>query len=214
MIFTSTMNIVLTESQYLKILRESKENEIEQTFSNSRSFVKKIISNVKKQFGVDFTFLLTWGSVIGGFVSPVHDYMEGRYPNLSESDLSLISFGIILTFFSNNKEKLNKVLSLIKEKKLVTFFDRALSKSYDLRDAFLEFISSLNLTFSKVSNMLSYTFLVPLVPIFLNLSQLKLNSDQIEIVAMGVSHYLGGLISSNIITSLVEKIIERFKSKD
>jgi hypothetical protein len=208
------MDIILTESQYLKILKENKENQIERVFSDSKSFVKKITSQVKKQFGIDFTFLLTWGSVIGGFVKPVHDYMEGRYPNLTESELSLICFGIMLTYFSSNKEKLNEVLLIIKEKKIVTFFDQALSKTYDLKESFFGFISSLNVTFSKVSNMLSYTFLVPLIPTILELSKLNLNQDQIHLIVMGMSHYLGGLVGSTIITSLVEKMIERFKSKD
>ena len=89
------MKVLITESQYLQILRENKENEIEQTFSNSRDFVKKTLSDAKKQFGIDFSFLATWGSVIGGFVGPVSEYMEGRYPNLSDSDITLITFGII-----------------------------------------------------------------------------------------------------------------------
>ena len=45
--------------------------------------------------------------------------MEDRYSNLSESDITLICFGITLTFFSSNKEKLHKVLEIIKEKKLL-----------------------------------------------------------------------------------------------
>ena len=206
------MKVLITESQYLQILRENKENEIEQTFSNSREFAKRIISDAKKQFGIDFSFLATWGSVIGGFVGPVSEYMEGRYPNLSDSDITLITFGIILTFFSSNKEKLNKVLQIIKERKLITFFDRALAKSYDLKDAFVGFIESLNITFSKVSNMLAYTFLVPLVPLIKEISEMNLTSDQLDLLVMGISHYTGGILASKMITKLVQKMIERFKS--
>lgn len=206
------MKVLITESQYLQILRENKENEIEQTFSNSKEFAQKIISDSKKQFGIDFSFLATWGSVIGGFVGPVTKYMEGTYTNLSESDITLISFGIILTFFSSNKEKLNKVLQIIKEKKLITFFDRALAKSYDLKDAFIGFIESLNITFSKVSNMLAYTFLVPLVPLIKEISDMNLTSEQIDLLVMGISHYAGGTLSAKMISKLVEKMINRFKS--
>ena len=206
------MKVLITESQYLQILRENKENEIEETFSNSKDFAKKIISDTKKQYNIDFSFLATWGSVIGGFVGPISKYMEGRYPNLSETDITLITFGIILTFFSNKKEKLGKVLEIIKEKKLITFFDRALMKAYDLKDAFFNFIESLNITFSKVSNMIAYTFLVPLVPLIKEISEMNLNSDQIELLAMGLSHYTGGIIASKVVTLLVTKMIERFKS--
>jgi len=206
------MKIILTEDQYISLLKEEKENEIEQTFTNSKNFTKKIIKDVKNQYGIDFSFALTWGSVIGGFVGPISKYLEGKYTNLSDSDITLICFGIILTFFSENKEKLNKVLELIKEKKLITFFDQAMMKSYDLKDAFFNFLDSLNVTFSKVSNMVAYTFLVPLIPLLKNLSDMDLSEDQINLLSMGISHYTGVLISSKIITELINKIIKRFKS--
>jgi len=206
------MKIILTEDQYISLLKEEKENEIEQTFTNSKNFTKKIIKDVKNQYGIDFSFALTWGSVIGGFVGPISKYLEGKYTNLSNSDITLICFGIILTFFSENKEKLNKVLELIKEKKLITFFDQAMMKSYDLKDAFFNFLDSLNMTFSKVSNMVAYTFLVPLIPLLKNLSDMDLSEDQINLLSMGISHYTGVLISSKIITELINKIIKRFKS--
>jgi len=206
------MKIILTEDQYISLLKEEKENEIEQTFTNSKKFTKRLLRDVKNQYGIDFNFALTWGSVIGGFVGPISKYLEGKYTNLSETDITLICFGIVLTFFSENKEKLHKVLELIKENKLITFFDHALMKAYDLKDAFFNFLESLNMTFSKVSNMVAYTFLVPLIPLLKNLADMDLSSDQINLLSMGVSHYTGTIISSKIISELIKKIIKRFRS--
>ena len=137
--------------------------------------------------------------------------MEDRYSNLSESDITLICFGITLTFFSSNKEKLHKVLEIIKEKKLITFFDRAMIKSYELRDAMFNFLDSLNITFSKVSNMIAYTFLIPLVPLLKDISDLDLSEQQVNLIVTGVSHYTGGIFTSNLLTTLIDKIIKRFK---
>lgn len=208
------MDIILTESQYIKLLVEKNEQDIANKFSRSKEIAKKIISDVKTQFGIDFTFLGTWGSVIGGFVGPISDYMSGRYPNLSDTDISLICFGIILTFFSSNKKKLNQVLQLIKEKGIITFFDRALEKSFDLKYAFFGFMESLNLTMSNVSNMIAYTFLVPLVPMLKDIASLDLSKDQIDLLIMGISHYTGISIGSKVLKNIVEKIIERFKTSD
>ena len=205
------MDLILTESQFIKLLKEQQEKEIAGIFEKSRNFTKKFLKDVKKQFGIDFTFLLTWGSVIGGFVGPISDYMEDRYSNLSESDIPLICFGITLTFFSSNKEKLHKVLEIIKEKKLITFFDRAILKSYELRDAMFNFLDSLNITFSKVSNMIAYTFLIPLVPLLKDISDLDLSEQQVNLIVTGVSHYTGGIFASNLLTTLIDKIIKRFK---
>ena len=205
------MDLILTESQFIKLLKEQQEKEIAGIFEKSRDFTKKFLKDVKKQFGIDFNFLLTWGSVIGGFVGPISNYMEDRYSNLSESDITLICFGITLTFFSSNKEKLHKVLEIIKEKKLITFFDRAMIKSYELRDAMFNFLDSLNITFSKVSNMIAYTFLIPLVPLLKDISDLDLSEQQVNLIVTGVSHYTGGIFASNLLTTLIDKIIKRFK---
>lgn len=208
------MDIILTESQYIKLLLERHENKMSDVLQDNKSIVQKIISDVKSKFGIDFTFLGTWGSVIGGFVGPISDYMANRYPNLSETDISLITFGIILTFFSSNKEKLNKVLQLIKEKKLVTFFDRALSKAYDLKEAFFNFLESLNVTFSKVSSMIAYAFLIPLMPLLKDMVSLDMSKEQIDLLVMGLTHYTGLSISSSLLYNIVKKIIERFKTVD
>ena len=58
------MKIILTEDQYISLLKEEKENEIEQTFTNSKKFTKRLLRDVKNQYGIDFNFALTWGSVI------------------------------------------------------------------------------------------------------------------------------------------------------
>jgi len=208
------MDIILTESQYLKLLVERNENKILGVFEKSKDFAKKIFNDVKKQFGIDFTFLGTWGSVIGGFSGPIASYLEGHYPNLDEKDITLITFGIILTFFSSNKEKLNKVLQLLKEKGIVTFFDRALLKAYDLRDAFVGFLESLNLTMSKVSNMMAYCFLIPLVPLLKELTDLNLTKDQVDLVVSGIGHYAAVTGGSKVIESMVSSILKRFKSYD
>jgi hypothetical protein len=206
------MDILLTESQYIKLIVEKKNSEVESSFSNSTNIVKDIVNDVKSKHGIDFTFATTWGAVLGGFIDPINDYLHGTYTNLSNSDISLISFGILLTFFSSNKEKLNKVLKIIKKEKLITFFDRGLMKAYDLKDAFFSFLESLNVTFAKTSNMLAYAFLIPLIPLFKQISEMNLSSEQIEILIKGLSHYSGTIISSTILHQLIKKMIKRFRS--
>jgi hypothetical protein len=60
--------------------------------------------------------------------------------------------------------------------------------------------------------MLAYTFLVPLVPLVKNLADMDLSTEQMELVVMGITHYTGGIISSKIISELLEKMIKRFRS--
>ena len=205
------MDIILSEHQYSKLLTEEKKSEVSQSVSESKKFVKDVISDIKTQYKIDFSFALTWGAAIGGFVGPIARYMEGKYPSLTHSDITLLSFACILTYFSSNKDKLSKVLDLIKEKKLVTYFQQMLMKSEDLKESFFGFLSSLNITFSKVGNMLAYTFLVPLVPMLKHIADMDLPKDQLDLLIKSIIGYAAVLTSSVVVRDVVEKIIKRFR---
>ena len=61
----------------------------------------------------------------------------------------------------NNKEKLSKLLGIIKERGLVTSFNEMLEKTDELKNTFLSFVDSLKVTGHKMSGMLAYTFIIP-----------------------------------------------------
>jgi hypothetical protein len=205
------MDIILSEQQYSKLLTEEKKSEVSQTFNESKKFVKDVISDVRKQYKIDFSFALTWGAAIGGFIGPVARYMEGKYPSLTHSDITLLSFACILTYFSTNKEKLKEVLDIIKDKKLITYFEQMLMKTEDLKESFFDFLSSLNITMSKVGNMLAYTFLVPLVPMLKHVADMDLPKDQLDLLIKSIISYATVLTGSVVVRDVVSKIIKRFK---
>ena len=59
--------------------------------------------------------------------------------------------------------KLGKLLGVIKERGLVKHFDDMLNKTNELKNTFLSFVDSLNVTGHKISGMLAYTFIIPLL---------------------------------------------------
>jgi hypothetical protein len=50
------------------------------------------------------------------------------------------------------------------------------------------------------------------MPLLKDISEMDLDQKQIEFIAMGISHYTGGIIASNLLSTVVKKIIKRFKS--
>jgi hypothetical protein len=207
------MEIILTEAQLNRILTEEKSNIISSILDKSDSAVKRIVKNVKNQYKLDFKFLSTYGAIIGGFAGPVEEYLRGLYPNLDEKDISLICFGIIMTFFSSNTEKLGKVLDLIKENGLRTYFDRALRKSYDLKDAFTEFLESLNVTFSSVGNAMAFAFIIPMVSVIYDITTQEGNVGlDVEMLIKSILSYKVLSASSETLSELFSKMIKRFRS--
>jgi hypothetical protein len=84
-------------------------------------------------------------------------------------------------------------------------------KSEDLKESFFGFLSSLNITFSKVGNMLAYTFLVPLVPMLKHVADMDLPKDQLDLLIKSIIGYAAVLTSSVVVRDVVEKIIKRFR---
>jgi len=205
------MKIIITESQYKKILFESRLKSLENKVDELKDFFKKVSSESKKQIGLDLSFLTTWGVTIAGFVSPVQQYISGSFPELSSSDLALLSTGIILTYYESNKEMLGKVLEKIKEKELIFEFDKSLEVATKLKDVFFNFVNSLAIPVSKISNMLAYTFLIPLIPDLYEVAQ-GVDSLNIKETILRILSFIGISFSGVFVKRLIQEIVKRFKS--
>ena len=205
------MKIIITESQYKKILFESRLKSLENKVDELKDFFKKVSSESKKQIGLDLSFLTTWGVAIAGFVSPVQQYISGSFPELSNLDLALISTGIILTYYQSNKRMLSKVLEKIKERELIFEFDKSLEVATKLKDVFFNFVNSLAIPVSKISNMLAYTFLIPLIPDLYEVAQ-GVDSLNIKETILRILSFIGISFSGVFVKRLIQEIVKRFKS--
>jgi hypothetical protein len=206
------MNIIITESQYKYILLEESTNSIGKTLKELKTFTSRVLKSTEKQIGLDLEFLITWGTTIGGFIKPISDFIKDESINISNTDLFLILSGIILTYFSSNKEYLNKVLLKIKENGLVGVFDKVLSKTENLEKAFLSFIDSLGVSIHKSSNMLAYAFLIPIIPDLYEMSSRSLNPNELNEMVKRIMSFGGISLSGVLIKELIQGIVKRFKS--
>jgi hypothetical protein len=207
------MNIVITESQYKKLLLEESSNKILGTLKGLKTMVSDILKKTQKQTKIDFEFLLTWGATIGGFVGPVSDFIDGKFPEINDMEKSLLLTGIILTYFTSNKEKLNKVLVIIKEKGLVKTFDEILKKTEDLEKTFLGFVDSLGITVKNLSNMLAYSFLIPILPKLYQMSETGFTNEDISELTKRLLSFGIINLSGETVKEILKKIVSRFKNQ-
>jgi hypothetical protein len=205
------MKIIFTESQYKKILLEENTNSIIKKLEQLKKFFKNVSSESKKQIGLDLEFLATWGVTIAGFVRPISEFMKGNYPQLTNTELALLSTGVILTYFTSNKDGLKKVLEKIKESSLIQEFDNMLSKADELKSTFVSFLESLAVPTSKLSNMLAYTFIIPIIPELYEYAQGN-SSMEIKEMITRVVGFIGVTISGNLVKKLIQEIVKKFKS--
>jgi hypothetical protein len=205
------MKIILTESQYKNLILENLGRETINKLKSLQEFFDNVSSESKKQIGLDLGFLATWGVTIAGFVRPISEFMKGEFPELTSTEIILLSTGVILTYFTTNKDKLRKVLDLIKEKNLIFEFDIVLEKADKLKNVFFAFIDSLAIPISKISNMLAYTFIIPIIPELYEMAQGNESMDVSEMVGR-VLGFVGITYGGNLTKRLLNEIVRRFKS--
>jgi hypothetical protein len=207
------MKIIITEQQKRIIITESTGEELGNLIKQNTERVKKIVNEAQDQIGMNLQFLLTWGAGIGGFMGPVEDFVRGKYPEIDENELVLILIGIIATYFIDNKKIVTKIYTKIQEDGLSGIFDRILKKTDTLRNTFIEFIDSLGLTFHKITNMLSYTFIIPILPmIYQMVEDGSTENVDLKQLAIRIISFTGLTLSGIIFKELLSKLVIRFKS--
>ena len=208
------MRIIITESQKRMILLENIGEDLGSIIKQNVERVKKLVSEVQNQIGMNLQFLLTWGAGIGGFMGPVEDFVRGRFPELTDLQVFLIILGVISTHLIENKELNKKILDKIKEDGILKQFKISSKKTNELKSVFSDFVESLGVTFHRITNMLSYTFIIPIIPMIYQMvtDGLVTNSD-LKSLATRVIAFTGLTISGILFKDLITKMVRRFKGK-
>jgi hypothetical protein len=207
-----TKTLLINESQKKLILNESVNNELIDIIKKNYEFVKKVIKLSSEQINLNLEFLLTWGASIGGFMGPLNDFIAGKYPELSDIELSLIITGVIAIYFADNRKMVNIIVDKIKEDGLVKPFKDLLNKSEELKSTFLDFMGSLNLTLHKITNIMSYAFIIPLIPmLYESISNGVISGDNAKEIALRLGAFGLLTVSGIIVRELIIKLIKRFR---
>jgi len=207
------MDILINENQKRVLIVEGLSDNLAKDTKKLFDMTKKVLSNSSKQLKMNLEFLLTWGASIGGFMGPLNQFLEGKYPELSTTDTALILTGVISLLYYDNKSTIQEILEKIKEKGLSKEFMSAITKGKELKQVFLDFVSSLNLTTHKISNIMSYTFIVPLLPMIYDMAQSgTLTSDDAAKIAQRLLGFGFLTVGGNALKEFIENIIKKFSN--
>ena len=205
--------ILITESQKRVLLRESVNKEVGDMVKQNYEFAKNVINQTSEQIGLNLQFLITWGASIGGFVGPLNEFIQGKFPDLSEMEVSLILTGIIATYYIDNKKLVAKILNEIKGLGLMGEFTSDLRKSSQLKETFIQFIESLNITLHKVTNIMSYAFIIPIIPLIYNSAvNMSIDSKDAKELALRIGAFGLLTVSGIVVKELFSKLIKRFSN--
>jgi len=207
------MDILINENQKRVLIVEGLSDNLAKDTKKLFDMTKKVLSDSSKQLKMNLEFLLTWGASIGGFMGPLNQFLEGKYPELSTTDSALILTGVISLLYYDNKSTIKEILEKIKEKGLSKEFISAITKGKELKQVFFDFVSSLNLTTHKISNIMSYTFIVPLLPMIYDMVQSgTVNPEDASKIAQRLVSFGFLTVGGNALKEFIENIIKKFSN--
>jgi hypothetical protein len=149
---------------------------------------------------------------VGGLVLPLDEYIRTNEFKVDENQAALILLGVVSIIYFDNKSLFEKIYSKIKEEGLEQIFLKVYTKGLKLREAFLGFLNSLQLSITSISELISYSFLIPII---LDIQNLVRSSGDFEKTAENITERIVAsglvLVSAEILNEVLRKISKRIK---
>lgn len=206
------MDFFINEEQLKVILAEQDDSRMTNAMRALYSFTYNTVSRVVKKYGINVRMLLTWGTSVGGLMLPLDNFMKSGNFQIDNNQRALIIAGVASILYYENKALFTKIFKKIKEENLEEVFKSVLEKGEILKKTFIEFLSSMNRGLSSFLDIVGYAFLIPILTDihYLAIESKSLNETALiiseRIVASGVV-----VLSAELISRLIKKILERFK---
>ena len=162
------MKVVLTESQFNNLLKEQFTDKVNKSLSNMSQFSNKVIKDAASQLKFDFRFLVSYGAGIGAILQSVFDYLQGNFTGLDDTQiagLTVMAVGVVFFETKDLKEQIQK----INDMGLGSELNKVISFTEKLKDKFSYLLKLLGLSIQRTSNIISYSFLIPLLTIVIDL---------------------------------------------
>ena len=206
------MEFLITESQLVSIINEGEKSSFTESMKNLHSFTNNIINKVKRKFELNLKLLSTWGTSVAGLVMPLDEYMKTGEFNLDDNQRALILIGIIALLYYDNKTIFRRISERIQKEKIEKEFKVVLNKGVELRAVFIEFLESLELSIKSFSELISYSFLIPIVTDIQKYAQNSENlSDTAEMIGERLLASGVILVGAEILNEVLKRMLKRFK---
>ena len=203
------MKVILTENQYKKLLMESFKSTVSNVLSSVSEFTLRVIKDATQQLKFDFRFLLTYGAGIGAILKSVYEYLEGNFIGLSTNEIAGLTVMAVAVVFYENKD-LKKLINKVDSSKL----SNAISYTDNLKNKFTHLLKVLGLSIHRTSNIISYSFLVPVLSILIEVvTKHGINSTQFDMLVEALSTSIAVALPGVAIRDILFKAGEMIENK-
>ena len=139
---------------------------IKEQTENNESFMKKTLIDLGVV--VDGTF--TFGTGITAFLPTVRELLRGGSPNITEQEIILIYITAMWILLSRNKDKIERSLSIIKEKGLTGLLSKVFDFLKSTEDIVVKMANEVGYTASSLVDITAFTFMTfPVLDVLIGL---------------------------------------------
>jgi len=204
------MNILITESQTKILLSEGISDILKELYSDTIDYSADLYKRVVKRLGLNSKILLTFSAMIGGLARPLEEYLAGKFTHLNEEEIILIVIGVVSILWNENKQMIREILGRIKELDIEDEFKDGFNKTKKLQSSFRRFLASTVKGGSFITDVISYTYMIPLLGyLVMAIQGQDFSAEQIDMLVKRLSMIGVFTISSEIIEGIVRKILEK-----
>ena len=144
-------------------------------------------------------------------MKPLDGYLKTGHFELNEYQHWALIFATTAILFGENYRSVKDLLKIIEKEGLTKIFNKLLKKGTELKTSFLNFVQSLNVTMYKMSNIMAYAIIIPLLHIFYDMSQTGATKDMIKEIVVRILGFGLISVSGNALRDMITKIINRFR---
>jgi len=202
------MDILITESQTKILISEGVSDVLKGIYTETKDYSSDLFKRVYKKLGLNLRILLTFSSMIGGLARPLEEYLAGKFTGLNEEEIILIVIGVVAIIFNKNKKMTIEILNRIKDSGISDEFHDGLKQTKKLLSSFQRFLLSSLKTGSFITDVISYTYMIPLLGYLTmtlqgqDFSQQEINMLVQRLISIGVF-----TVSTEVLDGIVKKIL-------
>ena len=205
------MKVLISEEQYKRVILEQAQKEVKSLMDTQMDMGRRAIEDASKWIGFDYKFLLTYAMGIGGLLPTVTKWLYNQEPSLDEAQITALIISAISLVFFETKTASEEIRNKMKEKgleneldKTVTFLEKTKNWLSSLFDAVPEIVM-------KASNILAYTFLLPLSTYITNIVPDVNTADAMIATIEGVAMNKVANFSGSYLKALLKDLISKVR---
>ena len=167
------------------------------------------LERTMKDLKIQLKFVGTFGFGISGMFGMAKDLLEGRYPVLSETDITLIFLAAMVYMGVDVVSDVKKIFEMVNDRGLKKYISQTVETLTDFKNVAIKVGEKAGFAISSLTELLGYTIL--LTPI-LDATTKLINDESLDIVTLGM-YLKSALLSVGIfyVRNVFNSIIKRLR---